>query len=113
MTIQPKNLVSSQQITNVNAQYYSANNVYTIIDDAQIVNTSASAVLVTVYLVNSGGGADSTSAMIYERAIASGETYSAIGIIGETLNPGQSIWAKASDNTSITFRVSGREVSGA
>lgn len=112
MAVTPKTLVSSQQLTNANATYYTASNVKTIIDKMTVVNTTGGAVTVTVDLVNSGGSAGVSQRVISARSIAAGETYTCPEAVGHTLNNGDSIQAVASANTSLSFRVSGREVTG-
>lgn len=112
MAVLPKKLVSAQQLTGSNATYYTATNVYTIIDSASICNTTAGAVTATIDLVDSGGSAAATERVISARSIAAGETYLCPELIGQILNPGDTIQGLASAATSLTLRISGREVSG-
>ncbi len=112
MAVQPKKLVASQQLTGSNATYYTATNVYTIIDSAYLCNTTGGAVTATIDLVDSGGTAGVSERCISARSIAAGETYPCPELVGQILNPGDTIQGLASAATSITFRVSGREVSG-
>lgn len=112
MAITPKTLISSQQLTNSNATYYTATNVKTIIDKMTLVNTTSGAVTVTVDLVDSGESAGVAERVISARSIAAGETYTCPEVVGHILNSGDSIQALASASTSITIRCSGREVSG-
>lgn len=112
MAVTPKAIVASQQLTNANATYYTATNVRTIIDKMTIVNTTGGAVTATIDLVDSGGSAGVTERIISARSISAGETYTCPEAVGHVLNNGDSIQGLASANTSLTFRVSGREVSG-
>lgn len=112
MAVTPKTLVASQQLTNSNATYYTATNVRTIIDKFTLTNTTAGAVTATIDLVDSGGAAGASERMISARSIAAGETYTCPELVGHILNTGDTIQGLASANTSITIRVSGREVSG-
>lgn len=112
MAVTPKALIASQQLSNANVTYYTSTNVRTIIDKLTLVNTTAGAVTATVDAVDNGGAAGVTERLISARSIAAGETYTCPEVVGHVLNPGDSIQALASANTSITIRMSGREVSG-
>lgn len=112
MAVTPKGLVASQQLTNASASYYLATNVKAIIDKMTICNTTAGAVTATVDLIDSGGSAGVTERIISARSIAAGETYTCPEAVGHVLNSGDSIAALASAGSALTFRVSGREVSG-
>lgn len=112
MAVTPKAIIQSQQLTNANVTYYTATNVRTIIDKFTLVNTTAGAVTATVDAVDSGGTAGASERLISARSIAAGETYTCPEVVGHILNPGDSIQALASANTSITIRASGREVTG-
>lgn len=112
MAVTPKALVASQQLTNANATYYTATNVRTIIDKMTLCNTTAGAVTATIDLVDSGGTAGVSERVISARSIAAGETYTCPEVAGHILNSGDTLQGLASANTSLTIRVSGREVSG-
>ena len=112
MSVTPKALVSAQQLTNANATYYTATNVRTIIDKMTLCNTTAGAITATIDLVDSGGSAGVSERIISARSIAAGETYTCPEAVGHILNASDSIQGLASAATSITIRVSGREVSG-
>lgn len=113
MAVTPLALVDSQQLTNVNAIYYTATNVRTIIDKMTLCNTTGGAVTVTVDLVNAGGTAGVAERLISARSLAAGETYICPEATGHVLNASDTIQALASANSSITMRVSGREITGA
>lgn len=110
--ITPKKLIASQQLTNANATYYTATNVRTIIDKLTLVNTTANAETVTIDLVDAAGTAGVTERIISDHSIAAGETYRCPEVVGHILNPGDTIQGRASANTAITIRCSGREISG-
>jgi hypothetical protein len=108
MSVTPKTLIAAQQLTNASALYYTATNVQTIIDKMTVTNTTVGAITVTVYI----GTAAASTTMISARSIAAGETYTCPELTGHILNNGDTIYALASANTSITIRASGREVTG-
>lgn len=108
MAVTPKALIASAQLTNASALQYTATNVKTIIDKMTLCNTTAGAVTATVYF----GTASAGNTVISARSIAAGETYTCPEVVGHILNAGETIYALASANTSITIRASGREVSG-
>lgn len=112
MATSPRKLVPAQQLTISNATYYTATNVYTLIDSALLCNTTGGAVTATIDLVDSGGSAGVTERVISARSIAAGETYLCPELVGQILGPGDTIQGLAGSATSITIRISGREISG-
>ena len=110
MAVTVKKLVSSQQLTNANATYYTATNVTTIIDKCTVCNTTAGAVTLTLDLVDSGGSAGASERVISALSIAAGQTYTCPEMVGQVLNSGDTLQGLASANTSLTIRVSGREI---
>lgn len=108
MAVTPKALITSQQLTNAAATYYTSTNIVTIVDKFTLTNTTGGAVTATVSI-----GADAASTRIISaRSIAAGECYICPEMVGQVLNAGELIQALASANTSITVRASGRTVSG-
>jgi hypothetical protein len=110
LAITAKNLVPSAQIAAALTTYYTATNVRAIIDKATICNDSAGAVSVDVHIVPQGGTADSTNIVISDKSINADETYTCPELVGHVLESGSFLRAVASAATSLTFRVSGREV---
>ncbi len=108
MAVTPKVLIASAQLTNASALQYTATNVRTIIDKFTLCNTTGGAVTATVYF----GVASAGDTAISARSIAAGETYTCPEMVGHILNAGDTIYALASANTSISIRASGREISG-
>ena len=108
MAVTPKALITSQQLTNAAATYYTSTNIVTIVDKFTLTNTTAGAVTATVSI-----GADAASTRIISaRSIAPGECYICPEMVGQVLNAGELIQALCSANTSLTIRASGRTVSG-
>jgi len=83
----------------------------TIIDKFTVANFDVLLPSITVYLVSAGTASGNTNTIVKSRLIQPGETYSFPEIIGHYLLPGDAIWTKASNNTSLSLRVSGREIS--
>lgn len=110
MTVTVKKLVSSQQLTNANATYYTATNCKAIIDKCTLVNTTAGAITVTLDVVDSAGTAGVTERLLSAKSIAAGEAYTCPEIVGHMLESGDTLQGLASASTSITIRVSGREI---
>jgi hypothetical protein len=111
MAVTAKVLVPPKQLENAQTAQYTATSVTAIIDKATITNTSAANVTVSVYLVTSGGSAGSLNAIIINRTIVPAETYLCPELVGQVLAPGGFISTIAGAATSLTMRVSGREVS--
>lgn len=112
MTVVAKCLVEGTQIPAANTNLYTAPaNTRTIVDKATATNTTAGAVTITFNLVASGGSASATNTVISAQSVAAGATYLCPEVAGHVLNPGDFISAIAGTATSISVRVSGREVS--
>jgi hypothetical protein len=86
-------------------------NVRAIIDKATITNTSANNVTVSVNLVTVSGSAGASNLIIDTRTIVPDETYLCPELVGQVLEAGSFISTIAGAGTSLTMRVSGREVS--
>lgn len=111
MAVTAKVLVAPKQLENAQTAQYTATNVRAIIDKATITNTSAANVTVSVNLVTSGGSAGASNLIISSRTIVPAETYLCPELVGQILDSGGFISTIAGAATSLTMRVSGREVS--
>ena len=112
MTVVAKTLYESAQIPTAETTLYTAPaNTRTIIDKATITNTTAGAVTATVKLVPSGGSVGASNTVISAQSIAAGASYLCPELAGHILNTGDFVSALAGAATSLTIRISGREVS--
>ena len=111
MAVTAKVLVAPKQLENAQTAQYTATAVRAIIDKATITNTSAANVTVSVNLVTVSGSASSSNLIISTRTIVPGETYLCPELVGQILDSGGFISTIAGAATSLTMRVSGREVS--
>ena len=111
MAVTAKVLVPPKQLENAQTTQYTATSVRAIIDKATITNTSAANVTVSVNLVTSGGSASSSNLIISSRTIVPAETYLCPELVGQVLEASGFISTIAGAATSLTMRVSGREVS--
>lgn len=105
-----RKFVAAQQLTGSNATYYTATNVRAVIDKCTVTNTTAGAVTLTLDIVDAGGSAGATERIISAKSIAAGETYRCPEMVGHVLENGDTIQGLASAATSLTIRVSGREI---
>jgi hypothetical protein len=110
MSVTAKELVPAKQLENVQTGQYTAQNVRAIIDKATVTNTSAANVTLSVNLIPPAGSAANSNLIIKAKTILPGETYNCPELVGHVLDPGGAISTLASAVTSLTFRVSGREV---
>lgn len=111
-TIVPKALFEGTALTTTNATLYtSPANTKTSIQSASFVNISATASVMYLYLVESGGTANAANAAICALSIASGATYQCPELINQILEAGDIISARASANSSISGRASGATIS--
>lgn len=111
MTVTVKVLLPPKQLENAQTTQYTATNVKAIIDKATVTNTSANNVTLSVNLVTSGGSAGSSNLIMDTRTIVPDETYLCPELVGQVLEAGSFISTIAGAATSLTMRVSGREVS--
>ena len=110
MSVLVKVLIPAKQAENVQTTQYTAVNCKTIIDKATVTNTSANNVTLSVNLVTSGGSPGASNLIMDARAIAPDESYTCPELVGQVLEPGGFISTLASAATSLTLRVSGREI---
>lgn len=110
MTVTPKTLVPPKQMESTDTTQYTATNCKALIDKATVTNTDTSNQTFSVNLVQSGGSVGVDNLIIDERTVVPGETYTCPELIGHELDPGAFISTIASSATSLTLRVSGREI---
>jgi hypothetical protein len=111
MTVLVAVLVPPKQMEASQTTQYTATNVRAIIDKATVTNTDTVARTFSVNLVTVGGSAGNANLVIDTRAVMPDETYTCPELVGQVLRPGDFISTIASNATSLTMRVSGREVS--
>ena len=111
MAVTLKVLVPPKQLENTQTSQYTATNVRAIIDKATITNTSANNVTVAVNLVTVSGSAGASNLVIQTRTIVPSETYLCPELVGQVLEAGGFISTIAGTASTLTMRVSGREVS--
>jgi hypothetical protein len=102
--------VDSKFIEDAQTTQYTSTNVTSIIDAAIIFNDTGGAITVDVHLVNSAGTAG-TSNLFISRSINAGDNYKCPEITGQVLKNGQFISTIAGTASSLTLRVSGRQIS--
>lgn len=106
----PKPLIDPTTIANTTTTYYTVPaNVVTTITQATLHNTSSSPVLVTVYLVPSGGSAGVTN-QIYKQRLAALETKIVYGALNASLESAATLQAQADTASVVALHLSGREV---
>jgi len=110
MTVTSKVLVAAKQAENTQTTQYTATNCRAVIDKATATNTTAGNVALSVNVVTVSGSAGASNLLVSARAIAPGETYTLPEIVGHTLDSGGFISTIASAASSITLRISGREI---
>jgi hypothetical protein len=110
MTITVKTLVPAKQLEATQTTQYTATNCKAIIDKCTITNTSASNITVSVNLVVAAGTPGANNLIVDTRSIVPDETYTFPELVGQVLESGTFISTIASAATSLTMRVSGREI---
>jgi len=110
MAVVAKVLVPPLQLATAQTTQYTATNVKAIIDKATITNTGASNASFNVNVVTSGGSANNANLVIDTKTVVPNETYLCPELVGQVLDGGDFISTSASAATTLTFRVSGREI---
>jgi len=110
MTVTTKVIIPAKQVENAQTTQYTATNCRAIIDKATATNTSGANVTLSVNLVTSGGSSGVSNLVVNARAIAPNETYTLPELVGQVLDSGGFISTLAGAATSITLRISGREI---
>jgi hypothetical protein len=110
MTVTVKVLIPAKQAENSQTTQYTAINCKAIIDKFTATNTSGGNVTIGVNLVASGDSAGAANLIVDTRSIAPDETYTFPELVGQALEAGGLISTIASAATSLTIRVSGREI---
>ena len=110
MTVTVRVLVPPKQMEAVQTTQYTATSVKAIIDKATVTNTDTVNRTFSVNLVTSGGSAGNANLVIDDRTVVPGETYLCQELVGQAMESGSFISTIASAATSLTLRVSGREI---
>lgn len=111
MAVTTKPLVDAKYAANSQTtQYTVPAGTFTIIDKATVTNIGASAAAISVNLIPSGGSAGNDNLIVDAKTIQVGETYNLPELVNQTLKAGDIISTLASAATTLTIRVSGREV---
>jgi predicted NodU family carbamoyl transferase len=111
MTVTVAVLVPPKQMEASQTTQYTATSVRAIIDKATVTNTDTVSRTFSVNIVTSGGVAGNANLVIDTRTVQPDETYLCPELVGQVLAPGGFISTIASNATSLTLRVSGREIS--
>ena len=109
MTVTVKVLVPAKQAENAQTTQYTATNCKAIIDKFTVTNTTGGGVTFAVNLVTAAGAAGAGN-LILSKTIAANSTYTCPELVGQDLDDGGFISTIAGAATSLTIRVSGREV---
>lgn len=111
MSITLNVLVSPQLVLNSTQTYYTSTNIRTRIDKVTVTNTTGSADTITLYLVVQDGTAGASNTITSAKSIAAGETWNCPDLIGQILQSGGTIQAKAgTSSTALTFSVAGAQI---
>lgn len=104
VTIQP--LIQSQTLTNAFVNLFTASG-YTRIDAMTLFNPVGNAAEVVTIEWVPNGGSPATASMISSHNCLGGETFVVYGMIGQTLAPGDKIYAKGAAGSLVNLFASG------
>lgn len=109
-TVTVKELVPGKYAENTQFTQYTANGCKAIIDKFTGTNVTGGNVTLSVNIVPSGGSASNSNIVTITRTLASKEVYRFPEIVGQYLDVGSFISTIAGAASSISIRVSGREI---
>lgn len=110
MAIQIKNFLNVALPAAQTTQFQCPAGAKLIIDKVTGVNQFSANCNVSVNLVDFGDAPTNSNLVVKERTIAPGETYTFPELVGQVLEEGDYFSTLCSLGTSITMRVSGREI---
>lgn len=111
MTVTARCLVESKFIEAAETGQYTAT-VRTIIDKCTITPPVSTATNVTIKIIPSGGTAGASNVLFAAKTMTTSDpTYTCPEIVGHILNPGDIISTLSTVASSVSLRISGREVS--
>lgn len=110
MTVTVKNIVAAKSVEAVQTTQYTANGVTTIIDKFTATNYSASPAVISVNLVSTLTTAGNINLITKTKTLQVSEVYTFPELVGQVLNAGDFISTIAGTASTISMRVSGREV---
>ena len=110
MTVTAKVLVPAKTAESTQTTQYIATGVTAIIDKFTATNYSANAATISVNLVTSASAVGNANLITKTKTLQPSEVYTFPELVGQILNPGDSISTIAGTAGTINIRVSGREV---
>ena len=110
MAVTVKVLVPSKSMEETQQIQYTAGNANAIIDKFTVTNVTANNVSFSVNIVATGGTANASNQIIKDRTLAPNESYICPALVGHSIDRGGFISTIASAASSLTMRVSGREI---
>jgi hypothetical protein len=106
----PKQLCAGVQLAAAAGVLYTTPlNTITTISAATLTNSTATARLVTMYLVPAGGTPGAANMILSARTVAPGESYNVAQAIGQTIPAGATVQALCDAATAVTLVMSGYE----
>lgn len=102
-------IIPARYAANTNTVQYTAANTRARIDKFTVTNVSANNVTLSVNLIPNGGSLSNSNLIMQTRQIAPKECYTCPELVGQYLNPGDSISTIASAASALVIRASGSE----
>jgi hypothetical protein len=108
MTVTARRLVPGSQLTGAAAAYYTApTGTRAVLKSVVLTNTTVGAVLVTVYLVPSGGAVGAATTLISALSLATNVSYTCPELVNQVIEAGGSLQALG---LNVTLVASGVEI---
>lgn len=111
MAVTVKNIIPAKRAENSQTtQYTSPTATKTIIDKFTATNTTSGAVTLSINLIPASGSPSSSNLVMSLKAIAAGENYTCLEVVGQVLEAGGFISTIAGASNSLNIISSGREI---
>lgn len=110
MTVTSKAFFQAGHVATSDQLAYQADGVTGKIEAATATNSSATDATVTVYAVKSGGTPGASNTVVSAQRVRPGDSYLLPELRGQTLEPGDGVYAVASVASAIVLRISGLEI---
>jgi len=110
MTVTNKTLVTSQYVPDVATALYTAGDAVAVIGTFVVANSSGDEANVTLYIVEPDQSVGGSNKLSDSHRVRPNEEWRAVGMEGQVLQQGATIYAESSVSNALTIRVSGVEI---
>ena len=108
-TVVAKNLVAPKYAEDSDTTQYTATGVTAIVDKCTVTNVTVADAVITINIVPDAGAVDASNAILFEKTVPAGKTYTCPEIVGHSLDDTDYISTLADTASALVIDISGRE----